>query len=236
MRNGLLSSKTRQAPALGAVTAAKEIPWQCWDAAGFKDCHAVAWNEARSKCEWCQANPNDLICQGTDPVLANCISNETKQLVWNNCVGSFCPQQDPSVSYLVNYAPYVQGDACNAANTIKNVQWKIGVSADGKWGPLSTSAMNTLKNVQGTTYCDLVPGCSGALPSGVDCNKVAAAPLPPAPIPVTPPAPVVVPKPEPAPVTTKAQPPIKAGMGAGGIVALLAAGALGVYGYKKGWF
>jgi hypothetical protein len=60
----------------------------------------------------------------------------------------------------------------------------VGAKPDGIWGPLSQKAYDTNKAVFGSSYCDLVPGCTGISPVGPGCDDTPA---------------VVIPKPAPAP-------------------------------------
>lgn len=213
---------------VGALPANKPIPGACWSQPGFKDCHAVAWGEAKSKCDYCKENPYDTNLCGGFTTIEDCIERSTNRMVWDNCMSLYCRQQDPSVTYDVGFTEYKKGDPCSSANTIKNVQYKSGTKADGKWGPNSQSAYDTMVRVQGTTYCELVPGCSGQTPMGGNCDGVTV----PAPTTTTPPPPPPVIEPEidveePEPKTQHASM-----LWIGGIAAL-AIGAAMVAGGKK---
>lgn len=156
---------------VGALPANKPLPGACWSQPGFKDCHAVAWSESRSKCEYCKENPLDTNLCGGFTTVEDCIERSTNRMVWDNCMSLYCRQHDPSVTYDVGFKEYKKGDPCNSPNTIKNVQYKSGTKADGIWGPNSQSAYETMVRVQGTTYCELVPGCSGQMPMGGNCGS-----------------------------------------------------------------
>lgn len=67
---------------LGAST----IPGDCWDAAGFKDCHAKAFAEAQAECAGGMARDN----YGGD--MDTCIERNADAYAWAGCVGKYCPQ------------------------------------------------------------------------------------------------------------------------------------------------
>lgn len=186
--------------ALGALPGNRKIPFQCWDRPGFKDCHAVAYSEGEDMCAYCADNPGDEALCGGFTSMGDCIERVVNNMAWNNCVASFCPQQDPGMREIdLSFTEYQTGDRCNAPNTIKNVQFVAGTKSDGLWGPLSQEAYETLVRVQGTTYCDLVPGCTGPLPFGGTCSAASPEPVPvpsPRPQPAPPPPPVVEEEPD----------------------------------------
>lgn len=76
---------------------AASIPWQCWDAPGFKSCHAKQWAEAQRVCEL--AAPNEGFSY---PDVPTCISEQSSMRALMNC-GSLCP--DPGAP-----APVPPGD------------------------------------------------------------------------------------------------------------------------------
>lgn len=168
---------------LGALPANRNIPFQCWERPGFKDCHAVAYDEGKSYCAYCAENPDDTALCGGFSTMDDCIERVVNDMAWKNCVASFCPQQDPGMREIdLNFTEYQSGDPCSSSNTIKNVQFVSGTKTDGIWGPNSQAAYETLVRVQGTTYCDLVPGCTGPTPVGGACAAGS-----PEPVPVSPP-------------------------------------------------
>ncbi len=125
-------------------------------------------------------------------------------------------------SVNLGFTEYKVGDPCSSANTIKNVQFVSGAKPDGVWGPLTQSAYDNLVRIQGTTYCELAPGCSGNTPMGSPCGGGA-----PAPAPVQTPAPVPVPEPELEPEEpTGTQQASMGGLMIAGLAALLAVGTI----------
>lgn len=208
----------RSISGLGQLATNKTLPATCWSKPGFKDCHAVAYREAQLKCGYCAENPSDPMCAGFT-TMADCQERETNAMTWDNCVSSFCPTQSPTPMNL-NFTEYKAGDPCNSANTIKNVQFVSGVKTDGIWGALSQSAYDTLVRVQGTTYCDLAPGCKGNTPMGTSCGGG------PAPVTTTPPPPSPEPEPEPEPDLVGTQQASMGGLMVAGLAVLLAAGTI----------
>jgi hypothetical protein len=67
---------------LGAST----IPGNCWDATGFKDCHAQAYAQAQSECAGGLAKENYAGDMDT------CIERNADAYAWAGCVGKYCPQ------------------------------------------------------------------------------------------------------------------------------------------------
>lgn len=170
---------------LGNLPVNRNIPFQCWERPGFKDCHAVAYDEGRDLCAYCAQNPEDEHLCGGFTSMEDCVERVVNDMSWKNCVASFCPQQDPGMREIdLNFTEYSEGDPCSSSNTIKNVQFVAGTKTDGIWGPLSDEAYETLVRVQGTTYCELVPGCIGPTPYGGTCAAAT-----PGPVPVSPPSP-----------------------------------------------
>lgn len=178
---------------LGALSANKVLPGKCWDKPGFKDCHALSYSEAQKKCGYCAEHPDDPMCFGYT-TMSDCLESETNAMAWDNCVSSFCPSESPTMQNVkLDFVPYKSGDPCSSANSIKNVQFVSGAKPDGIWGSLSQKAYETLVRIQGTTYCELLPGCTGNTPMGGSCGGGAVTPTP------VNPAPVPQPEPEPEP-------------------------------------
>jgi hypothetical protein len=216
---------------LGAV--GDPIPSVCspWTTP-FKNCVNTALQEAQNAgYYYCRDNIDTSKCPGagTDAGFNDFVNQYENMLVWQNCIPSYCPQGDPSVAKLVSYTPYKSGDPCISSNTIKNVQWQVGTDTDGKWGPLSQAALNATYSAHGTTFCDIVPGCTGPMPTGVTCPKPptppAAAPPAAAPKPVIPQPVVVKPPavfPQPQPYVPPKKQSLLASMGAGTWVTVIA--------------
>lgn len=62
------------------------------------------------------------------------------------------------------FKEYETGDSCSAEHTIRAVQLATGnPNVDGTWGPESQKYLDA----SGMAYTDIVPGCTGAIPSYV---------------------------------------------------------------------
>jgi len=224
--NTAFGSVETNARSIGALAVNKVLPASCWNKPGFKDCHAVAYSEAQSKCNYCAEHPEDEWNCGGFTTIANCIEREANANAWDNCVSTFCPSESPTMKDInLNFTEYKRGEACSSENTIKNVQFVSGTKTDGKWGPLSQEAYETLVRVQGTKYCDLVPGCTGPLPFGGSCSS--------APVPLPSPSPNPQPLPEPEPEPTGTTQASMGGLMIAGLAVLLAAGTIAYLGQGK---
>jgi len=200
---------------LGAA-ALGTIPWQCWDAPGFKDCHGGCWEESKNQCLY---NVDPDLYDSTDA----CIAALTDQCASSRCVPDLCaasmPAQSPTSSQ-----PWWVGMSCRNANVVKHVQSIIGTNVDGVWGPNSQLAYEAHRKAGGESYAYLASGCTGTVPSTEPSLTVA----PPAPEP----PPVVV-----APVVPTA--PSKPGLTTanmlvgGAVIAALGVGGW-YYAKKKG--
>lgn len=215
---------------LGALATNKVLPSKCWDKPGFKDCHALAYSEAQKKCGYCAENPDDEGTCGGYTTMANCLERETNAMAWDNCVSSFCPSESPTMQNInLNFTEYKRGEGCSAANTIKNVQFMSGAKTDGLWGPLTQSAYENLVRIQGTTYCELVPGCTGSTPMGGSCS---ASPAPTTTVPQPGPGPEPEPEPEEPELTGTTQASM-GGLLVAGIALALVAGTVAYLGQGK---
>jgi hypothetical protein len=120
-----------------------EIPWQCWDTAGFKAAHGACWDAATAKC-------------GSD---AACVNEEVSicaaKLVSGMCNPATLQQKQPST-----IAATTAAGACTSADIIKAVQAAIGATADGKWGPKSQAALDA----KGGNFKLFAPNCAGNVP------------------------------------------------------------------------
>lgn len=127
---------------LGSL-GAFEVPWQCWDTAGFKTAHGACWSAATAKC-------------GTD---TGCVNEEvdicSARLVSEMCNPSALQQKQPST-----VAATTAGGSCTSADIIKAVQAAIGATADGKWGPKSQAALDA----KGGNFKLFAPNCAGNVP------------------------------------------------------------------------
>lgn len=195
-------------PALGASV----IPGRCWDKPGFKACHAAAWRQSRDDCE-----KTGAVDFGGS--ISKCIEIMTDATAEDTCIPELCPEEKGRGTVQVGPV-YAEGDDCGSVNTIKFVQFVVGTSVDGKWGPKSQRAYEAYKAKTGDDYYAIAKKCKG---TGPVPRKVA----------------VVKPKKEvPPPVVVPASKP---GISKGAMLAGLGiAGAVAVggyyYGQKKGWF
>jgi hypothetical protein len=189
------------------------IPWQCWDEPGFKDCHAECWNEEAANCR----NNVDIGPGGIYETMDECIADMTTTCAVERCVSQYCSQ-----SYVPSRggASWWVGLPCNNYRVIQHVQSIIGAEADGAWGPLSQAAYEQHRLDGGASYAELANGCTGPIPA-----REPEEPEPVRPAPVVP-----VPEPEPIPVVTPRK-SSKAWMWIGGLG--LAAAAAGVYAMQK---
>jgi hypothetical protein len=62
-----------------------EIPWQCWDAPGFKECHSKQWSEAVRLCELGSGAADFPYAS-----VPECVNQTTTILALRNCAG-LCP-------------------------------------------------------------------------------------------------------------------------------------------------
>lgn len=72
------------------VGLGQTIPWQCWNSAGFKACHAVQWQAASDKCSTPGAR------QAYDNDVSRCIEEQTYLLARGACF-PLCPQSSSEV-------------------------------------------------------------------------------------------------------------------------------------------
>ena len=69
------------------------IPWQCWEAAGFKTCHSNEWQKARDLCITAWPTISHQYGEhGGD--LNLCINQNATIRALQNC-GTLCPQAAP---------------------------------------------------------------------------------------------------------------------------------------------
>ena len=72
------------------MASSTSIPWQCWEAPGFKQCHTKQWEHVRALCE--QAGP--LLQQVYGGDMNRCINEGTVIRALEQC-GTLCPQAAP---------------------------------------------------------------------------------------------------------------------------------------------
>lgn len=193
------------------------IPWQCWDAPGFKDCHAGCYEESRNQCAY-NVDPDAF------GGMEECIKRLTDQCASSRCVPDLCPQAMPSQS-PTSSQPWWVGKPCKNADVVRHVQSIIGTKADGAWGPNSQKAYEQHRRDGGESYAELAYGCTGPVPA-----KEPAV-VKPKPVVVAPPPP---PLPEPVVQAPAKKTWMQANMLAvGGVVAALGVGGY-IYAKKKG--
>lgn len=73
--------------ALGKTGLGDVVPWQCWDKAGFKDCHAASWTKAAGYCKALIADDKTMY----NGDINYCIGQVTDAEDWDKCVPKFCP-------------------------------------------------------------------------------------------------------------------------------------------------
>lgn len=76
------------------MASSATIPWQCWEAVGFKECHAQQWEKARQACitAWPQISHQYGEFGGD---LNLCIDESATIRALKNCA-SLCPQAAPT--------------------------------------------------------------------------------------------------------------------------------------------
>lgn len=139
---------------LGAVgLGASNLPGNCWDAAGFKDCHAKQYAEAQSDCAKGLARDN----YGGD--MATCIERNADAYAWAACVGKYCPQtQAPKVSGPVplswrNTTSNPTAAKLQAAlNTYLARNGANSLTVDGLLGSGTCGAAYWIDGIEGTTF------------------------------------------------------------------------------------
>lgn len=74
-----------------------EIPWQCWESPGFKDCHAKQWAEVR---ELCRIGYQ----QAGYPDMQSCMDQGTVVRAIERC-GALCPVPPAPLPSQINPFP-----------------------------------------------------------------------------------------------------------------------------------
>lgn len=214
----------------GKLLGLGEIPWQCWDAPGFKSCHSAQWEAARKMCD-----PNFGGSPGEFPSVGDCINVMSGALAENECVPQYCPETSPGgeviTGTIVELGPYPwmkEHDSTRGLQEELNLligeydldYCQIGV--DGKLGPATCGLAKHMN--ENTDVPAIVPETCEAFATPAMCR-------------VEEPPPAAPPE---APPITFAQPPpepgiSKASMWAiGGIVAALVIGGGYYLTQKKG--
>ncbi|HEX3139412.1 MAG TPA: hypothetical protein VHQ87_05125 [Rhizobacter sp.] len=138
---------------LGNALGASTLPGNCWDAAGFKDCHAKQYAQAQSECAAGMAAEN----YGGD--MDTCVERNADAYAWAACVGKYCPQDTkPKASGASTFS--WRNTSPNA--TVKKLQnalnpylKKLGantIAADGLLGSGTCGAAYWVDGVAGTTF------------------------------------------------------------------------------------
>lgn len=135
--------------ALGSST----LPGDCWDAAGFKDCHAKQYAQAQAECAGGMAAAN----YGGD--MNTCIERNADAYAWAACVGKYCPQSTkPKASGASTFS--WRNTVPNA--TVKKLQTalnpylkKLGantIGVDGILGSGTCGAAYWVDGIAGTSF------------------------------------------------------------------------------------
>lgn len=71
------------------VGLGQTIPWQCWEAAGFKACHSAQWSAAQ---QMCKSTAGREVYAGD---VARCVEEQTYMMAKDACF-ALCPQAGPA--------------------------------------------------------------------------------------------------------------------------------------------
>ena len=74
------------------VALGQTIPWQCWDAPGFKACHAKQESVSRANCE---SAPEEYLAEVYGGDVKRCITELTYARTRESCFG-ICPSTTPT--------------------------------------------------------------------------------------------------------------------------------------------
>lgn len=138
---------------LGGALGASTLPGNCWDAAGFKDCHAQQYAQAKSECAAGMAAAN----YGGD--MDTCVERNADAYAWAACVGKYCPQSTkPTASGASTFS--WRNTVPNA--TVKKLQAalnpylkKLGantIGVDGILGSGTCGAAYWVDGIAGTSF------------------------------------------------------------------------------------
>lgn len=138
---------------LGGALGASNIPGACWDAAGFKDCHATQYAQAKSECEGGMARDN----YGGD--VDTCVERNADAYAWAACVGKYCPQSTkPTASGASTFS--WRNTSPNA--TVKKLQTALNpylkkngantLTVDGLLGSGTCGAAYWVDGIEGTSF------------------------------------------------------------------------------------
>jgi len=138
---------------LGGALGASNLPGTCWDAPGFKDCHATAFAEAQSECGAGLARD----AYGGD--MDTCVERIADANTWAGCVKKYCPQSTAPTATGASTIVW-KGTAVNA--TVQKLQTALNVllkknganaiAVDGKLGPGTCGAAYWIDGAEGTSY------------------------------------------------------------------------------------
>ena len=139
--------------ALHGALGASNIPGTCWDAPGFKDCHAKAFAEAQSDCAGGLARDN----YGGD--MDTCVERNADAYAWAGCVGKYCPQSTkPTASGAStfswrNTSPNATVKKLqNALNPLLAANGANKLTVDGILGSGTCGAAYWIDGVEGTSF------------------------------------------------------------------------------------
>lgn len=137
---------------LGALSGSN-IPGTCWDAPGFKDCHAKAYAQAQSECAGGMARDNYAGDMDT------CVERNADAYAWAGCVGKYCPQDTkPKASGASTFS--WRNTSPNA--TVKKLQTALNpylkqlganpLTVDGLLGSGTCGAAYWVDGIAGTSF------------------------------------------------------------------------------------
>lgn len=146
---------------LGAVNSSgvATVPWQCWSAPGFQDCHPKSYAQAVQTCD--AATVRDLFGGNKDL----CITSYSDSFDIQNCVPKYCPAQVVPKG----------GRAPLSTATVKQIQTQLNqvltakgyktITVDGRLGPATCGAAFYLRD-DSPIYTNYQLGdgyCNGAM-------------------------------------------------------------------------
>jgi len=132
---------------------ASNLPGTCWDAPGFKDCHAQAFSEAQTECGGGLARD----AYGGD--MDTCVERIADANTWAGCVSKYCPQ---STKPTASGATTISWRNSSPNTTVKKLQTALNtllkqnganpIAADGILGSGTCGAAYWIDGVAGTSY------------------------------------------------------------------------------------
>ncbi len=138
---------------LRGALGSSNIPGDCWDKSGFKDCHAKAFAEAQAECGAGMARDS----YGGD--MDTCIERNADAYAWAGCVGKYCP---PSTTPKISGSTAISWRNTTPNATVKKLQSALNpylkanganqLTVDGILGSGTCGAAYWIDGVEGTTF------------------------------------------------------------------------------------